>query len=399
MAITFFRNPSTSKFLNAFNNNIVQFRSVTTGLTPLSATISFGGSSVITLSPTFFNVKYNFQYNFKELFKTLVNTNNFRDEIHGTSFFTAADTDLTNTPVPTFEYIYPDNKVYRDVVITFKITFTNGNTEEATQQYRIMRSIVQMENYRAGLLNENNGDTSMLLPHTRSKRNEYHVTYWEGLPFDIPIYSGTNKSMNLTHEGNQQTVPINLRKGVNRFFISRGDTNLSYENIMPLNMGLNKLVFTYTGPAEQDDIVVWVNKKEGVCGPYLKWFNSLGGWSYHLFQEKEISRRTKSVGEFSSNYEDIGRTHEISVNMGMRSSDVIRCYDVNLTDDEKKVINTILESPKIYRYLGLPTQRVAARSWLSTTLKTSSETIKEAKRHAYDVVLDLNKSNREQMTF
>lgn len=404
MAITFFRKPSTSVFLNAFNNNIVQFRSNSSGVTPLSATITYG-SVTIKLSPSFFNVKYSFQYNLKELFKTTVNSNNFRDDIHGTSLLSESDTDLTDTPVPTFEYIYQDSNVYRTMSIKFKITFTDGNSEEATEQFRVMRSLVQLEDYRKGLLNEYNQNHSLLLPLTQLNRKEYHVTYWEGLPFDIPLYSSRNQNVTLIHDGNDQEAVLTLRKGVNRFFISRGDTNLSYENVMPMNMGLNKLIiraqasFKTDQTPDYDEIIVWLTKKEGVCGPYLKWFNGLGGWSYHLFQERELNRRTKSVGSFESNYEDVGRTHESSVNMGVKSSDTIKCFDTNLTENEKSVINTMLESPKIYRYLDLPTQKVEARSWLSTTLKTSNATLKDSKKNAYDVILELNKTNREQMTF
>lgn len=338
MAIQFTSDFPSTQVLNAFNNNVVSFNS-NSGTNALSATISVLGSlgaPSVSVTP---NPSGNFSYNFRELFATIVNKNHFRDDIY-------------NTPIGG-SYIYQDGNVYKDITVQYTITLEDGNTETTSRSYRVLRSVVQIEDYRRGLTNSGNSSIAILLPFTDNSNKTLRATMFDGYPFDISIYSSTYQNVVFDNKTTDYQLSVALKRGVNRFFFSNGITNVTLNDDLPIAIGENEIEIRPEGDSSELVLqTLYLTKKEACEGHLLKWFNDFGGWCYFLFHQNRETNKSKDIGEFPADHSNIKDTRDAFTSLGYSREKNTELFASYLDQHEKKLINTLFYSPKVYLYLN-----------------------------------------------
>lgn len=384
MAVQITQSVPENKVLNAYNNNIAIFKTTDLNSPAIRATITVDGIP-LSITPA---VNGDFTYNFKQIFKIIINQNYFRDGITGS--------DVVDTGIAA--YVLEDTFVYKEVQVDYKIFLENGTEETTVKNYKIMRAVDQLEEHRRSLLNSNNTSFAILLPFTTKSSQHYHATYFQGLPFDIPLYSDSDRQVTITNVRTGNTASVNVKRGVNRVFVSNGNTNWSIEDILALPDGLNELEFSFTGLPAQKRLTLYLTKTQKSCGTYLKWFNQQGGWSYFLFNTHKENRSFKSVGSFGQGFDRLEDTVEQNVNLGMTVQDSIRLFYAGADDIQKKNINTLFESPKIYRLLISPFQNAQHNDWIAETVKNGSIETYNKNKHIYEDSFTISKSKRIKMT-
>jgi hypothetical protein len=372
--ITFTTGLPETTVLNAFNNNVVEY---------YSDHSSTAIKSVITLLGKDFEITPNtngvFHFNFKELVKRLINENYFRDTIE---------------PDVNLSFVYEDQTVYREIQVEYKIEFVDATFETTIKNYKFLKSVEQLENFRKNLVNTENTKLSILTPFRDSSSKTYFSTYFFGYPFDVSIYSDQIRTITIENKNTQLSTTIDLTKGVNRLYLSDGD-HFSFENLLPLYYGINELEFRIN---TNEHITLFLKKVESKCGVYLKWFNNEGGWNYFLFDSSKSKRRVKSIGVLDNDFENMIDTKESEIQMGVNSSDSLKMYANRLHEYEKEIINGLSESPKIYKYLNSMFQKFKKTDWINTSIASKNMDLMDSQKKKYRVSVELNKTKRNTMT-
>lgn len=383
MAISFTKSITEAGIVNAFNDNVVEFSS--SSLSPATKATITVNSTDFVITPDSNGV---FTYNFLTLFRTLVNQNNFADGV-------MSEAAGINPVSP--DYGIQDSDAYQDITVDYEVTLESGGTETVSKTYRVLRSLVQLEEYRKGLTNQGNSLIALLLPFYDSSMH-FHATYFEGYPFDIPVYSNDARNLIITHKGTGNSTSIAIEKGVNRIFVSNGTSNWSFEDVLPLHTGVNELQFTYIGYATEKTLTLFLTKKQGLCGTFLKWLNQSGGWSYYLFNHFKTERKTKSLGEIYNGGKNLAESTEEEVSIGTSSQDTSTLFFTAATPEEKNLINSIFDSPKIYRLLNDPFANAEESDWIPEKIKDSTYEISNKNKVIYEDSFQLLKSERYKMS-
>jgi hypothetical protein len=353
MAIQFTSDLSSIQVLNAFNNNVVSFKS-NSATASLDATITVGGVRV-TITP---NAGGLFTYNFIEIFKTIINSNHFRDGIYDGSSGAIG------------QYIFDDTNVYRDLTVQYKITLEDGNIETTSRSYRVLRSVVQLEDYRRNLTNAGNSSIALLSPFTQNSNKQVYATMFDGYPFDLAIYSSNFQNVVFKNKTTGYELTVALKRGVNRFFFSNGIANVTLDDDFPIALGVNEIE-VYPSGASLTKSTLFLNKKEACSGHLLKWYNDFAGWCYFLFDENKLSGKFKDIGDFPSDFKNMNDTKDNFTGLGYSKESNIELFAQYLDINEKKYVNTLFGSPKIYLYLNGPFQEAKSNSWVGVKVDTS----------------------------
>ncbi|WP_407324033.1 hypothetical protein R5O24_02805 [Tenacibaculum maritimum] len=366
---------SETNVLNAFNNNVVEYKS-DSSLIPIKSVITILGEE-LEITP---NPNGVFRYNFKEIVKKLINQNYFRDTIE---------------PEIESSFVYLDDTVYKELLVEFKIEFEDESEETTSKAYMFLKSVEQLESFRKKLTNTENSSIALLTPFTDRSNKTYYSTYFEGYPFDISIYSNANRTITIHNKKINESTTMPLLKGVNRLFISDGNNNFSFEDELPLYFGINELEIRVSST---DYVTLFLKKVKSECGVYLKWFNNDGGWNYFLFKNYVENRKVKSIGLLDKNFDNLIDTEEPEIEMGKKSTDNISFFAPRIEEFEKKILNGVDESPKIYRYFNCMYQKSEKTDWIIERINSSKNELIDTKKKLYAVSIELNKTKRNTMT-
>ena len=375
MAISFITEISETEVLNAFNNNVVEYKS-NSPKTPIKSIITVLGEE-LEITP---NPNGVFHYDFKTIVKKLINGNYFRDTIE---------------PEIESSFVYLDNTVYKQFSVDFTIQFNDLSEESISKTYKFLKAVEQLETFRKRLVNTENPSIAILTPFTDRSNKTYFSTYFEGYPFDLSIYSNTYRTITIHNKKINESTTMILSEGVNRLFISDGNNNFSFEDVLPLYFGVNELEFRVSST---EYVTLFLKKVESECGVYLKWFNNEGGWNHFLFKTYTEKRKVKSTGVLNQDYDNLIDTEEPEVEMGMTSRDNLKFYAGRLEEYEKEIINGITESPKIYRYLNCMFQKSEKMDWITQRIATKNMELVDSKKKLYEASIELNKTKRNTMT-
>lgn len=359
MAVTIISEPQGA-LLNAYNNSIIEFG--TDVGTAARATILIDGFT--------FQVTPNqgvFYFNLKEIIKVLINQDNFSDTI-------AVD-------IPA-NYLFPDASLYLEIPFTITVIKTNGTSEALDKTYKYIKSAKQ-------IVRSNFDENDLIRFLTPSKDIKSYVTYFEGYPFDVAIYSNISRIVTITHKRTLTTLNISLSKGVNRLFLSNGENdNLGFEEQLPLFVGLNELEFRVD---VSNALTLFVNKAAVDCGVYLKWFNQNGAWSYWRFSSiyKE-NVNTKLNDELNSDFNNIENTIGRVEQTGMEAFLTRSVKTGNMTDHERFVVSQIFTSPKVFLYNNQELQPFSVDNWKKIKVKASNQELLNTKKvlTEFDVKLE-----------
>lgn len=371
--IIFTKDIPTDKLLLAYQNNVVEFRSDSV-LTANKATISIGTSVKTIFSPDLF------WYNLGKWIKEIINIDNFADDLQ--------------VDISTNGFIYDcTSKSYLNTLMTFNVFLSDGSIDTITRDVKWLSAFLQPEDYKlkypisASLINP-----VVLSPFEDKANQSCYLKYWEGYPFDMTIYTGVSSSILVNNITNLLSNSFVITTKVNRLVVDDGDTNLTITNTLPLMAGYNTLKLT------SNSLNYFVNLEKVVdnCdGHYIKWFNEFGGWNYWLFAKGNRNRKAKDLGELNNDFNNIEDTISPTVQMGKTSNDVLQVTSDVINSDENTVLQSLIDSPKIYLFTGQPYAKANYNDWLEVSLNTNDARIKNAKEslNKYNLTFELPQRN------
>lgn len=376
MAIIFTNDIREDKLLMAYNNNVVKFHS-DSELDPATAEISGLGIDAL-LYP---HPNGTFRFNFKDDVESEINTKNFADDLQY---------ELIDADASTFMYDVQDG-CFLEGVVTFKINFTDESSETTTRNLKFIAGAIQLEDFKKQEIITTDNNICVLSPvQARSNKNVY-LKYWEGYPFEFSFFNRDNPlddiKLKNTTTGIEYSFPSKSK--VNSLFISDGRTDMTIEQFFPLVVGRNQIRFLI------DDVDQGINlhleKVDTKCGVYVKFLNSFGRYNYWLLLSKHFrTRTTKYIGEIDNDFNNIEATTSPTIQLGKIGDETIRCAAKNLTADDKRVFEQIIDSPKIYMFTGERFSKANLTDWMEVRLKTSSFRVKEPGKVLYTYAIELD---------
>lgn len=375
MAISYLKDVSETNLLFSHNNNIIEFSS-DSALTIRDCIITVG-TNIVTLYPNPYGVFY---YNFNEIVASLINSNNYTDDLN-------ADVSVS--------YFYDwVSRNYLSLDVDISINFTNDTSDQDSKTLQFLLSSVNLRDYNNRFpFTIGIDQINLMLPLVNSANNKYYAKYFNGYPFDVTVYRDKNTALDMDIDNltNAQNITYDsIEAELFRFVFSDGRTDTSLEDVFPLITGLNNIRFRLDG---SDDKFLELEKQEGCNGVYLKWLNNNGGYSYWLFTNNAGRRGYKERGYINNDFENIGDTVSQDISLGLDSKDALTVYDSNLNENQKNLIATILDSPKVYLFTGAPFSQNNFNDWMEVKNKTRRYDLKQVKRDLYNISLSFELPN------
>ena len=376
MAITFSKAISTINFLNAYNNNVVEFSS--DNVLDAAKCIITVGSLTFEITP----IDNVFYFDFKEVASVLINSNSFID---------ATTPTITALDATTCVYNNTDN-TYLSQLVSYELTFSDESTESTSETYKFLKSVEQLEENQKGAITSG-ADVYALSPFETAS-DTYNVTYFEGYPFDISFLLNTAGITTILNQTNAATYDFTLAYTVSRLFFSDGRSAVSIEDFLALEDGLNELKIT----RDLDIIYINIVKIPAIDGQYLKWLNSYGGWSYWLFNcVYKRDNKTKDLGVVNNDYLSVSETTDPFKSIGKTSQDSLTLHTTGTDEEEQQLLNELFDSPKVYYFTGLKDTQATASSWLACKLSPGGQTITNYKRYLKNYKLKIELPQRYTM--
>lgn len=371
--IIFTKDIPTDKLLLACQNNVVEFRSDSI-LTANKATISIGTSVKTIFSPNLF------WYNLGKWVKEIINIDNFADDLQ--------------VNISTNGFIYDcTSKSYLNTLMTFNVFLSDGSIETTTRDVKWLSALLQPEDYKLKYPISASLTSPVVLSPFEDKANQScYLKYWEGYPFDMTIYTGVSSNILVENLTNLLSETFTITTKVNRLVVDDGDTNLTITNTLPLMAGFNTLKLT----SNSLNYFVNIEKVVDNCdGHYIKWFNEFSGWNYWLFAKGNRNRKTKDLGELANDFNNLEDTISPTVQIGKTSNDVIQVTTDVINSDENTVLQSLLDSPKIYLFTGQPYAKANYNDWLEVSLNTTDVRIVNAKEklNKFNLTFELPQRN------
>lgn len=332
-----------------YNNSVVRFK-VDEG-TPTIATITVSGV-VFEVYP---NHEGEFYFNFRNIVPTLINAANFADNI------------IPNGD----DYLIPDPDLFHEITAHFEVMTEELDPQATEVTLPFLKSVKQK-----GERPHTNSDVR-LLDHSLNQISR--LVYFEGMPFDVSIYSDDDRIIRIVNKRTAIEVLLPLDKGVSRLFLSDGENDApqGFENDVPLYLGVNELEFW-----DGDDLkfTLFLDKRPAECAPLLKWFNPSGGWSYWRFAP--IYAETTDSRTIERLYGDFENLYNQRWNVSITGKDSVRTRELQmhpLTQNELDYVKYITSSPKVYLFVGDLHQPFEERDWIEVEVQGQMTTTTKGK--------------------
>lgn len=372
----------TNALKMAYNNDVARFFSDIAGALPLYCDVTATDIN-IRLYPAPDNTFY---FNFRQYVSALINTRNFEDTL---------ETSITSMVPESFIYDASEG-AFLFKQVTFKIRLSNNTDDTSIKTMYWIAGVQQLGDHatysRTGIY--------VLSPFIKETTNKYYLKYWQGYPFDISFFFIPTRTLRIKNLTNLLTAQFTGTGYVKRLFLSDGRTDVTLEEELPLVEGYNELrIMQNVSPSASQDKFITLEKVPYKCGVYLKWLNSFGGYSYWLFEHTySIDRNSKQLGELDRDTFNRADTFTRAIQIGKESQDTIRVVADLLTQDERDVLESIFDSPKIYLFTGAPYSQNDARDWVEISMKTTNGRIKNAKEQMTNFVIDFELPQRYTQT-
>ncbi len=328
--------------LNAYNDNVIKF--VAPEKPKLEVTVN--DQLPITLYP---DPDGQYHYNLKDQATTLINQNKFKDEV-----------------LPDIEqngYTYLDTSLFLEMEINFFDVFFS---QKATVYF--LKSVQQIKNYREKFVDRN---------YFLSGKK---ITYYEGYPFDFTLFAKHAMAVFIKNKTTGLSCELDVEKTTNRIFLSQGSRNLTIDEILPLQTGINRLEWEfieYDGANDFQELII--NKKESKCAPYFKFYRNDGGFGYIRFEpEIKIDNKTKDGESINVDYDGIQNT--LSRIITDKSTTVeMELQTEPLESWEMENFKDFLSSPRVEMYVSDLYQKQEVNSWVGVRVSSSSMSTKKTK--------------------
>jgi len=351
MAIIFNKTIPSDKLCLAYNNNILDF-TTNNVLDVINCQVTINGTSIV-LYP---HPNKRFYLNLKQYITSFLNVDNFKDDL---------DVDIITTSF----YNWTD-KIYLDTEIDIQINFVDLSNETATINSNWLSGYLQLKNRTPIVNNE-------LFVLTPQKNNTAFLKIWKGYPIDFCLYN-PNTSETISFWYNDI---IEVLTSTNDFTILR--TILSDGLYMTFVDGAEDV---YNLVIKSDDVIKFTYntiQTTPKCdnGFYIKWINCFGGYSYWLFENWELNQNTKDLGEINNDYNNLEDTLSKSIQIGKTSQNRVNVTTDTINEQEQLLLSDLFDSPKIYWFIGLPTEINNFDDWTEISLVTSNIPLTSTKRN------------------
>jgi hypothetical protein len=364
----------------AYNNDTFRFYSDT--VSPSYAEVLIQGETTIRL---YANPEGIFYCNLKPYIAAMINTQNFED---------TTLTSLIVTDPGSFTYMSNEGRLFK-ASVEFKIVQNTGDDlaiDTTSMELEWLAGAQQYGEFR--ILRKD--DLLILTPPLPHTVNNWYIKYWEGYPFDISFYSN-RETIKLLNTSNLLNGEFNTEQECTRLFFSDGRTDVTLEDFIPMNTGINLLELTRENDGNIYNLTV--DKANGCKGIYLKWFNAQGGYSYWLFENTyAIDRVVKSLGELNRDFNNLEYSLARTVQIGQQVQDTIKVVAELLTPPQRNIVQNLLESPKVYLFTGTPYGRTNYHDWVEVAVKTNTARIKNSREELTNFSLDLELPERYTIT-
>jgi len=370
MAIIFTKSLPNHKMLMAYNNNIIRFHSDVVG-TPTKATLNGFGMVDVILYP---HPNGSFYFNFKEYITANLNTKNFAGEF---------DVDFS-APGSTFQ-VGREDGYFKEDVLNIKISFLEVALVDDIVSIGLDFALgVEQVTDRFTEQFDNGVRRNWLTPQRPD--GKHYVKFWRGYQFDVSYYLGFTFPIAVS-----DLVSVVNSENAPDFFTLMPLTfeNTQRVNSLYLSDGTNYLLPTMQRIIEIGNLVI--EQVDGACGIYVKFRNKYGKWNYWLFEGNPFnSRSTKSLGELNNDFNDVSETISPMVQLGRTADSTIKVQGDRLYEQDKLVLEEIIDSPKIYLYTGQPNDIPDERHWLEVSLKTNSFITQTPKKKVYKYTIEFD---------
>lgn len=323
--------------LNAYNDNVIRFTAE--GIEKFDLLANEQLPATLYPSPT-----GEYFLNLKDYAVALINQNLFEDEI---------------TPnIEVDGYVYPDPSL----TLELDLKLTSGAFLQ-TSKFYFLKSVAQIAKY----LEKNITKNYILLPYSGLS---HKVTYYEGYPFDVSIFSNVLRTITLLNKTTTNSVNLDFSKFVNRLFFSQGSENFTIDDVLPMQTGINRLEVQFDEISKIDLIV---KKKESVCAPYFKFYRNNGGWGYIRFEKQVgIQSKTREGKDVRVDYNGIQNTLTKTINEGKETTVVLELHTELLESWEMENFKDFIKSPRVEMFTGDLFQQQTLSSWIGVSVKSSS---------------------------
>jgi hypothetical protein len=366
--IVFDKDIATDKVLMAYNNNVIIFKSDSVE-DPIFATVGFAGQ-VHTIFPS---PDGTFYFNFKEYTTALLNQRNFEDDINP---------EIDTSDSDSFTYNWTQES-YLFIAVTITVNLADQTSETANRNLNFLAGVEQLETYKR---NESQTETRIILQPLAPRTNDrVYAKYWEGYPFDLAfLFLDVSGDFELTNETNLLSFSFGIKGDVTRLFFSDGRTDESINDLLPIALGRNVILWEEAGKRILLD-------KEDVCeGQYIKWLNNYGGYSYWLFPKfAQRNLRTRNQNEINKDFNNLEDTFSPAMQTGKETQEILTVNSDDLNEMEANLLLSIFNSPKIYLFTGEPFSRNMANDWVEVRLATGQQRVRNYKMQPISIQLDL----------
>lgn len=343
---------------NLFNNQVFEFEA--TNAISAEVLISNG---INVRQVVIDGINGKFYLDAKKIVQSLFNIDNFADNILPTQI----------------SYLINDTSLFREYTYDFNVTLIDGSIETAQKVIKYTKAVDQLTRPK-----EVENSTFKVMT------NSSYINYYEGLPLDISIYSDVARSVTITNKKTSISVVKSFTKGVNRLFFSTGENINGFEGVCPFLLNsINQLEF-YEGLTQLATVEVF---KHAECeAPYLKWFNSRGGWSYFRFSriyQDAISHKNNDF--LNSDFKNIENTVGNFKTTGKEAGQSLKLKSDTLQENEIPNFTDIYTSPKVYFYAILANQPMDAYSFKEVSIPNGNVQLKNTKvsTNNFDVTVDM----------
>ena len=141
-----------------------------------------------------------------------------------------------------------------------------------------------------------------------------------------------------------------------------------------------------------------IEKVDSCEGIYLKWYSNHDGWLYFLFNEKRKDTiSVRSRGQLFNDFENAEDAVSPFVSLGKTGSNKIKLHATGLEQYERDIIETIIDSPKVYLFKGTKGVLATALDWLEVEVVTNSYLSQNYGKLKFNTEVDIE-VNRNTMT-
>ena len=371
--------------LFAYNNNVIAFSSDDELKVPLFCDITINGTNFsTTIYP---DPNKSFYYNFKEVFPSIVNDNSFQDF-----------TDIRFDPSDVSTYVYSeDANTYRELNITFSVTYEDNSVENLNRQVNILRASLDLENYKRFQISNRLTENTVLTTYAKNGFVGFsrvgYAKYFEGYPFDFTFLSSS--SVTISNLTNFDSLTLENLTKVTRLGISDGRTDTTIDLFLVITDGVNILDLSSLQPNYKLKLIKINDCNDGI---YVKWLNNLGGWSYWLFNKNhQRELQASSLGSINNDFNNLPDTTSPSLSLGKESNNVVRCLTDNISEEDNELLTTIFESPKVYLFTGTPFAKNTFQDWMEVEVSNRNIVTKKFKNQLNDFEVTLTLPSKNTM--